>query len=183
MTTATTTGPLAQLQASLPKTTEDWLLFIIPLVGGLAGLDWGGLIPGISGVIFGLTIASLSKTLIGLGQNFHPSNWEDALSFIITFAGFLGTAFSANPDLLTWGLIIGFFVKALGIIQAGLNIEDIILAIGTIIAGIAQLTGKPEIVTAALIIAAIGKALPSIGTGGTPSVATVTTAPTSPPTA
>jgi len=174
-----TVNPLAQLQASLPKTTEDWILFITPLIGGLAGLDWGGLVPGVSGFLLGLTIASMSKTLIGLGQNFHPSNYEDLLSFISTFLGFLGTGFTANPQFVTWGLIIGFLVKALGIVQTGLNIEDVILAIGTVVAGIAQVTGNTHLVTAGLLLAVIGKALPSIGTNGSPSVATVAVVPPS----
>jgi hypothetical protein len=165
MSTTATTGIVT------PKTVEDWLLFLTPIIGGAAGLSWGGIVPGASGFLVGVIFASLAKSLVGLGQNPHPSNWEDWLSFAITFLGFLGTAFSANPSYATYAVIIGLLVKALGIVKTGgLNIEDLALAAGAVIAGIGQYTGNPTLLNAGLMFGLVGKALPSIGTNGNPAV-------------
>jgi tetrahydromethanopterin S-methyltransferase subunit F len=181
-------NPPASQPVLTAKTVEDWLLFLAPIIGGAAGLDWGGIIPGMSGFLVGALFASLSKSIIGLGQNLH-GNYEDGLSFAITFLGTLATVFSANMSYAVYGLIIGFFVKALGMLKptidpttgksvSGINIEDLLLAAGAIIAGFAQLTGNPIAVNAGLLIAIIGKALPSIGTNGSPAVLITTPAPT-----
>lgn len=151
-----------------PKTIEDWLLFLTPIVGALAGFNWGGFIPGTSGFVVGVLVASLAKTLIGLGQNPHLSNWEDMISFALTFFGLLATAFSANPQFVIYGLIFGLLVKSLGFLSLGLTIEDIVLAIGALIAGYGEIAGIPVLVNLGLLLAIIGKAIPSIGTGGTP---------------
>jgi hypothetical protein len=164
----------------LPKTVEDWLLFLIPIIGLLAGFNWGGLIPGASGLIVGIAIGSLAKTLIGLGQTPHLSNWEDWFSLITTFLGFLGTAFSANPLFLVYGTIIGLLLKSLGFIKAGLNVEDIMLALGALIAGYGQLSGNPALLNAGLLIGIIGKTMPSLGTNGSPTTLTVTATPATP---
>ena len=155
-----------------PKTTEDWILFLTPIASAGAGFSWGGLIPGASGFLVGAFVAALAKTLIGLGQNPHLSNWEDAIPAAILFLGFLGTSFSSNVDFLTWGTIAGFLVKALGFFKRGINIEDGLLAAGALIAGFGALTGHTGLLNAGLLIGIIGKSIPSIGsqtTGGTPS--------------
>jgi hypothetical protein len=177
---STTTGGIA-----LPKTVEDWILFLTPLITAAAGFSWGGIVPGASGFLVAAVLASLSKALIGLGQNPHPSNWEDWFLFIFSFLGFLATAFSADPTFMVYGLVIGLIVKSFGgIASLGFSIEDIVLAIGAFMAGIGQLLDKPEIVTVGLLISILGKALPSIGTAGTPTTVNITTtAPASPPTA
>jgi len=145
------------------------MLFLVPIVSALAGFEWHGLIPGAAGFVVGVAVASLAKTLIGLGQRPY-NNWEDWISFVVTLLGFLGTGLSANPAFLTDATIIGLFVKALGFLQTGLTVEDIILAIGSLLAGYGAFIGNMEIVNAGLLLSIVGKSIPSIGTNGTPAV-------------
>lgn len=159
-----------------PKTAEDWILFLTPIIAALAGFNWGGIIPGASGFIVGVFIGALAKTLIGLGQNPHFQNYEDFVAAAILFLGFLATAFSANPQFLTWGTILGLVVKALGFLQSGLNVEDVFLAIGALIAGYGAISGNAQLTNAGLLLGLIGKAMPSIGTGGAAGTPAPTTA-------
>jgi hypothetical protein len=78
-------------------------------------------------------------------------------------------------------VIIGLLVKALGIVKTGgLNIEDLALAAGAVIAGIGQYTGNPTLLNAGLMFGLVGKALPSIGTNGNPAVLKTSIPPAAP---
>lgn len=153
---------------AVPKTAEDYILFLTPIVAAAAGFNWSGLIPGSSGFLVGVFVGALAKTLIGLGQNIK--SWEDWLAAIILGLGFVSTALLApgNPQYLTWGTIIGLFVKALGYFTDTKSnpIEDVVLAIGTIMAGYGAYIGNSELLNAGLLFGLIGKSMPSIGTGG-----------------
>jgi hypothetical protein len=156
-------------------TVEDWILFLTPVLSAAAGFNFGGILPGTSGFLLGVVIASLAKSLIGLGQN--PSfkgNYEDYLNLIITFLGLLATAITANQQFVIYGAVIGLIAKALPSMTGGVNLEDILLTIGAIIAGVGQASGYPTIASVGLLLAVIGKSLPSSAPAPAPAPAPAT---------
>jgi hypothetical protein len=154
-------------------TAEDWILFLTPLVTALAGTNLAqNLIPGASGLLVGTVIGVLAKTLIGIGQNFK-ANYEDILSFVITFVGLLGAALTGYPEFLIYGTILGLIAKALPSLANGLNAEDILLTLGAIIAGIGTALGLHNLSSVGLLLSVLGKSLPSL-----PPLSTTTSAST-----
>jgi ABC-type xylose transport system permease subunit len=142
---------------------EDWILFLTPIIVGLAGSGLAqNLIPGVPGLLVGVVIGVLAKTLIGIGQNFK-ANYEDVLSFIITFIGLLGSALSGYPQFIVYGTVLGLIAKALPSLSNGLNPEDLLLTLGAIIAGIGASFGLHNLESVGLLLSVLGKSLPSLG--------------------
>jgi hypothetical protein len=150
-------------------TTEDWLLFLVPFLtgsGGTAVLQLAGLVPGLSGFAVGASIGALSKALVGLGQNPKLANWEDWLLFVSVFLGYLSAAFANKPELVAWGTIIGFIAKALPSLKDGINPEDVLLLLGSIIAGVGLWQSNAILMNFGILLSVAGKSLPSIITEG-----------------
>jgi hypothetical protein len=163
---------------------EDALPYIIPIVVALAGYNWSSLLPGdnnafLTGVAFGF----LAKFLIGIQQN-GISSWEDTVPTIILVLSFLSTALSSNPQYLEYGVPIGFIVKALGALQSGYNIEDLILALSAFMMLYGAYISNAELVSVGALLALIGKTVPSMTTTTpTPAPVTPTPAPAAAPAA
>lgn len=174
MSTATTNGVVTT------RTIEDWLVFVTPVIVALAGFDWSGVLPGTSAFVTAAVLGALAKFLVGLGQNPHIKNWEDWIPLIVIGLSALATNLSADPRFVTYGLYLGLAVKALPMLQEGLNIEDVLLLVGTLLAGIGQLSGHAQLASLGLVVALVGKTLPSIGTNGEPAKLSITATTSTP---
>ena len=183
MSTSTT-----QLQQVLtPNNIEDLLLAALPILSGPTGtalVNLAGLVPGVSGFVLAVIIASLAKSAIGISQN--QKSYEDWLNFLITFVGLVaaGLAGSGQNTIAEVGVALGFVAKSLPMFQQGLNIEDAGLFVGSLLALLgAALPGSQGVAAtnAGLIMATVFKAWPSIASNGKSGLPSPTSAPTQPP--
>jgi hypothetical protein len=167
-----------------PANIEDFLLAFLPILSGPTGsalINLTGLVPGVSGFILAVVIASLVKSSIGISQN--TKSYEDWLNFAITFLGLVGAGLTGNSQVALAGIVLGFVAKALPSLANGINVEDVLLLVGSIVAGLGTLgTGNEwtAITNIGLLVATLGKAWPSISSGGQSGLPPATTTSSAP---
>ena len=147
-------------------TLEDWILLLSPVLSAGAGSNLSGILPGTSAFALGVVIAALGKSLVSLGAD--PKCREDWWLFAFTFFGILLTSYTGNSQYALGGTIIGFAGKSLGTLIHTRTLEDILLLIGSGIAFIGLLSGNTNTTNSGLLLLSMGKALPSLGTNGSP---------------
>ena len=162
-----------------PTNVEDILLGLLPILSGPTGnalINLTGIVPGVSGFVLAVIVASLVKSSIGISQN--QKSYEDWLNFVITFLGLVAAGLSGNSQVALAGLVIGFIAKALPSLAQGFNIEDALLVAGSLLAGLGTLLTGTEgsaVTNIGLLVATLGKAWPSIASNGAAGLPTTTT--------
>ena len=165
-TTTTTTTATPVISA---KTLEDYIPLLAILLGAAENAQLSTIVPGVPGYFLGVFIGAVAKALIGIGQSVQAGETpapEDILLAILTFLGAAGTAFSSNPDYLLYGTVFGWLGKSLGVFQSGFNLEDLLLALSSILALAGMYFSYADAVTLGSFLMILSKTLPSIGSNG-----------------